>query len=144
MGLSHAAAGGVIFFAAALAGFQISDDAFDAQDASLEAWEAYFEAQQRLSDGSFTIQDADTQPGPPPRTTIVYVLNTGGTSIAADSMSVIVEGTPVAVEAHRIQGAPSSSIWHPGQVLELDVLFNNPTDVLVADDVGNQDIWRGP
>lgn len=138
MGLSHAAAAGVLFMAAALAGFQVSGNVFDQQDGLASAWDAFYEQEQDRSGTSFTIDQVRKQ-GP---RTEVTATNTGSTTIDAAQLPVLFDGSPVTMDSWKVN-AKTSDVWAPGSVIVLlRDPWSNPQSVVLMDENGIKAYWR--
>ncbi len=138
MGLSHAAAGGIVFFAATLAGFQLSGDLFDQQEKLAADWEAFYLDQEQLDRTAFTIDDVRRFGA---SRTEITMTNTGATTIDASSLTVLYDGLPEVAVSWLIDGTVTD-VWHPGGVIVVETAALDPNDVAVADALGVKAYWR--
>ncbi len=138
MGLSHAAAAGVLFFAAVLAGFQVSDKAFDGQDELVGAWNEFHDTNAARAATSFTIDDVKKFGA---ARTEVTLTNTGSTTIHAADMTLLYDGTHEPVTGWSVDAQPSA-VWAPGSQLILVTAALTPQDVVAMDGIGVKAYWR--
>ncbi len=136
MGLSHAAAGAVIFFAAALAGFQVSGDAFDAQSDASEAWAEYHAHQQLREESAYSFVSF-SPPGGGASTRTVTLLNSGSQPIDGNLVDLLPDGVHVTITSRSVAGGYVDA-WMPGEELALQYTGTKPALLTIVDGLGEK------
>ncbi len=140
MGLSHAAAAGILFTAAVVTGFNISDDVYNQQDDLAEAWEDYFQYQLARASTDFTITDIKPQGG----NSRVFMTNTGALPIDPDLLSFVYNGGAVTATAWVMDPPSQPPQWGPGRTIMVTVGAPRPTHAIVAEATGHTEVWTNP